>query len=567
MRRRLGMPLAAVAGVVALAAIGVGVAGGAAGSGEKDGAGTPPRSGVVEFSNDHLGTRLTECPQAGLTDRDPRPLDRRQIDRVEEISNEAGDDVRANQDYSCFPQNEPGIDSNPRNNDNIVGGGNDYRTLSQAGFYSTTNGGRTWYDGLLPPPSLPTGEIFDASGDPVIAFDRAGIVYYATINFNRVDDTNGISVHRSTNGGFTWSRPCVPIVAPPGTPPRCGGVGDPRQPGDGMVTFFQDADLVLNDSNPFDDKEWLAAGPRPAGVSPVCFDPITEGPRPCDSDVVGVDRLHVTWTRFEVDEASPIGFTSRIYHSYSDDQARSWSPPQAISGSAPFCLGLIGETDCDANQFSVPAVSPQTGVVYVSFENFNTVDENQYVVVRSTDGGQTWEGPFFVTPVFDLNFPRSGITRPDCTQRGLDPGRIVYTNSCFRSNAGGNVVVDRRGRNFADDLYLVMSDNRNGTIGSSNSDVFLFKSINGGETWIGPTRVNNDRSALGDVSRDCGRPEGTVGSLPIPAECVGNFGNDQWWPWVDISDAGDLNVVFHDRRLDRDSTAHEWPSSRQRPGN
>ena len=44
-------------------------------------------------------------------------------------------------------------------------------------------------------------------------------------------------------------------------------------------------------------------------------------------------------------------------------------------------------------------------------------------------------------------------------------------------------------------------------------------------------------------------------------------GNDQWWPWIDISDRGDLNVKMLDRRLDRNSVAHEWPTSRQRPGN
>jgi hypothetical protein len=45
-----------------------------------------------------------------------------------------------------------------------------------------------------------------------------------------------------------------------------------------------------------------------------------------------------------------------------------------------------------------------------------------------------------------------------------------------------------------------------------------------------------------------------------------NFGADQWWPWVDIGERGDLNIVFYDRRLDTDSVAHEWPTSRTTPG-
>src|SRR6059036_2867206 len=67
-------------------------------------------------------------------------------------------------------------------------------------------------------------------------------------------------------------------------------------------------------------------------------------------------------------------------------------------------------------------------------------------------------------------------------------------------------------------------------------------------------------------TRDCNRIAGRV--CPSAPQ---NFGNDQWFPWIDISSKGDLNVVFYDRRLDTDSTAGEWPTSRAapngRPGN
>jgi hypothetical protein len=116
----------------------------------------------------------------------------------------------------------------------------------------------------------------------------------------------------------------------------------------------------------------------------------------------------------------------------------------------------------------------------------------------------------------------------------------------------------------------VFSDNRNGSRQSSNTDVFMFASKDGGTTWIGPTRVNDDPSRPPNVAteggRDCGRVAGRVCPAVAP-----NFGNDNWWPWIDISDRGDLNVVFYDRRLDTDSTVGEWPESRAapngRPGN
>ncbi|MGH2400404.1 MAG: sialidase family protein, partial [bacterium] len=276
------------------------------------------------------------------------------------------------------------------------------------------------------------------------------------------DDTNGVFVSRSTNGGYTWTRARVGGTTP-----------NPVLPGDGVVIFQADNNTAPDFSVTFHDKEYIAAGPRPAGVTPQCFTP-AHTPAACDPASVGVDRLYVSWTAFNNPTGAP-GFivSSTIEVSFSDDQGRSWSARRTVNGSAPFCMfAFAGGTRCDDNQFSTPTVSPDTGFLYVAFENFNTPDENQYLVVRSHDGGQTFQGPFFVTPVFDVNFPRSGAAfgRPDCATRTQQNGRIVYTNSCFRSNPAGNIVADKRGGAFADDLYLVMSDNRNGTIRSSNAD-------------------------------------------------------------------------------------------------
>jgi hypothetical protein len=519
-------------------------------------------SGAYEFKDVVLGTNITECPQAGMN-TEPTPLDRRVKDEVEKKSDHGGD-TRANTEYSCFPQNETTIDVNPTSGKNILSGANDYRLgWASSGFYASSDGGEHWYDGWIPFPSLPNGDNLDGGGDPAIVYDRGGVAYYADINFNRTDDTNGVFVSRSTNGGFTWSRPCVVLT----DTAACGGPGDPRQPGDGMVAFTPENEATppfgstANFSVTFNDKEYIAAGPRPAGVAPHCFKPVSKAPlNPgdpgCPTANIGPDRLYVTWSRFTNPAGTPNFITdSKIVLSYSDDRGHSWSQQQVINGSAPFCaFSVAGGTACDDNQFSVPTVNPTTGHLYVAFENFNTLDENQWLVVRSKDGGATFEGPFFVTPAFDLNLR----LRADCVARGA--GRVHLTNSCFRVPFTGAIVADRRGGNFADDLYLVMEDNRNGTRDSTNADVFLFKSLDGGSSWIGPTRVNNDPSSA-PANRDCGR-----GGQPACTAGV-NTGNDQFWPWIDINDKGHLNIAFKDRRLDVDSVASEWPTSRQRPGN
>ena len=82
--------------------------------------------------------------------------------------------------------------------------------------------------------------------------------------------------------------------------------------------------------------------------------------------------------------------------------------------------------------------------------------------------------------------------------------------------------------------------------------MFFFRSTDGGSSWVGPTRVNDDRS-VAPPNRD--------------AATMGDFGADQWFPWIDVDENGVLAVAFYDRRLDEDSTAHAWPTSRQRPGN
>jgi len=520
-------------------------------------------SGAWDFRDVDLGTGITECPQARMN-VEPDELARRTKDEVEKLSDK-GDDHRANTEYSCFPQNETSIDVNPTQKKNLVGGANDYRLgWASSGFYASSDGGYHWYDGWIPFPSLPNGDNLDGGGDPAIVFDRNGVVYYADINFNRTDDTNGVWVSRSTNGGFTWSRPCVVLsdTAP------CGGPGDPRQPGDGTVAFTRENEATppfgssANFSVTFNDKEYIAAGPRPTGVDPHCYKPVSKAPlNPgdpgCPEANIGPDRLYVTWSRFTNPVGTPGFITdSKIVESHSDDMGRSWSPEHVINGSAAFCTGsFAGGTACDDNQFSVPTVSPATGHLYVAFENFDTPDENQWLMVRSTDGGNTFAGPFHITPAFAVNMR----LKADCVARGAS--RTHLTNSCFRMPFTGAIVADRRDGALADDLYFTMFDNRNGTRNSTNTDVFFFKSLNGGSTWIGPTRVNNDASSA-PANRDCGR------GAPNPACPAGtNTGNDQFWPWIDVNDKGHINIALKDRRLDTDSIAIEWPTSRARPGN
>lgn len=527
---------------------------------------TTPVSGAYDMKDQSGTTNVTECPQAGLRGSSSNPLDKRSKDDTEKKS-EGGSNIRVNQDYSCFPQDETSLDRNPTASKNIVGGANDYRMgWGTSGFYASTDNGNHWYDGITPFPSLPSGDNLDGGGDPAVVFDRDGVVYYAQINFNRTDGTSGVWVNRSTNGGYTWTRPCVAIrlAAPPSEAAACGGAGDVRQPGDGTVAV-----CTLGNACPVAyDKEWITAGPRINAttgdpIPPVCFTPLSHNATTCDPAVVGSDRLYVTYSSFTASTSA------QILEHYSDDQGRSWSPSHVVTGGASFCAaGGRPGNGCDDNQGSQPTVNPTTGQLWVGYINGDTTDEDQYLVSTSKDGGNTFGPPMRVDTLYDVNEPRAVNGRTDCTARGQGSTRAVPTNSCFRFDPIMNsIVADKRGGAFADDLYVATVDNRNGTIRDSNNDVFFFKSTDGGATWIGPTRVNNDRSET-PTNRDCGRNTNSI--VGNSAGCAEhNWGADQFFPWITIDPKGNLNVTFHDRRLDSDSPigSGAWPTSKTEVGN
>ncbi|MCL6099303.1 MAG: glycoside hydrolase, partial [Bacteroidetes bacterium] len=56
---------------------------------------------------------------------------------------------------------------------------------------------------------------------------------------------------------------------------------------------------------------------------------------------------------------------------------------------------------------------------------------------------------------------------------------------------------------------------------NGDADVMLVKSTDNGTSWSTPIKVNND-----------------------------NTNTDQWFPWIDISTSGEINVVFYDSRVD-----------------
>ncbi len=144
-------------------------------------------------------------------------------------------DVTVNQDTAAAPQNETAIAVDPNNANRIVTGSNDYAPRTWTCFVSGTpcsalgeafsgtnysnDGGATWCCTSSDPSHLGTlipginhlgGGQYDAAGDPSVAFDSNGHVFYAGLGFDRAAPPNTVAVNRGTfdgSGNLTWSAP------------------------------------------------------------------------------------------------------------------------------------------------------------------------------------------------------------------------------------------------------------------------------------------------------------------------------------------------------------------------
>src|SRR5690554_1021684 len=265
--------------------------------------------------------------------------------------------------------------------------------------------------------------------------------------------------YRSTDGGLTWSESHLSSML--------GVWGDPvvlfdssgnlyyahlSNPSSGywidriVVQKSTDNGLTWNDgvgvgfvTPKNQDKEWLAVD-------------LTQSPYR--------GNMYMTWTEFDNYGSPNQADSSRIKFSRSTDQGETWSTSITISDVSGNCIDSDNTTEG-----AVPCVGPD-GEIYVSWAG-----PAGLVFDKSTDGGLTWGTDVLVSEMpggWDFSVP--GIYR--CN--GMPITMCDISNSEYRGT-----------------IYVVWSDQRNGT---TNTDIFLSKSTDKGETWTPPVRVNNDDS-------------------------------------------------------------------------
>jgi hypothetical protein len=365
----------------------------------------------------------------------------------------------ANIDISCddqiSPENETPIVVDPTNPDHLLAGSNDYRLAFTGstvqvrvptGSFVSFDGGATWTDGQIP---MGSGSGPGGNGDPSPAFNRKfGTAHMAQLNAGCGPSLCGaisVTVATSADGGRNWSGP---------------------------VTVAQGSGSLTPAANAvFNDKPWLVTDNNPG------------------SPFYG--RMYLTWGRFILDRG--LFVEAPTYVSTSDDAGKTWTPGRAISGSSPtLCTAQAAGPAgvCDENGFASPVVLPG-GTVVVHFVNdqheagWETPDEldNQILVVRSGDGGRTWQPPVQVADLEDGfgDYPLN-----------VD-GVLTQTGHQFRTASAQGMTVDP----VTGTLYVFWADNRDGVRDGAavepvtHTNVFLAKSVNKGVTWSAPIRVTS----------------------------------------------------------------------------
>ncbi len=214
-------------------------------------------------------------------------------------------------------------------------------------------------------------------------------------------------------------------------------------------------------------------------------------PKNQDKEWAIVDRtnnnIYITWTQFDDYGSSDPQDFSNILFSKSVDNGASWSDVVQINEVSGNCIDSDNTTEG-----AVPAVGPN-GEIYVSWAG-----PAGLVFDRSLDQGETWlDQDIFVSDIpggWDYDIP--GINR---------------------CNGLPVTICDLSGGEHHGTIYINWTDQRNGT---DDTDVWLVKSTDGGNTWTAPARINDD-----------------------PA------GKQQFFTWMAVDQTnGYLYFVFYDRR-------------------
>src|SRR5258708_35793813 len=287
-------------------------------------------------------------------------------------------------------QNEPSIAVPTRNEQHLLAGGNDYRTVdlpisdglpaeaagdAWLGVFKSFDGGASWQSILVPGfPQDPSAagmispmKDFTAVLDPVVRAGSNGMFYYPGIAFNRSTNLGGlfftrfIDLNNKENGDAT-RYPDLP--------------SDP-------IRYIGTVEIDSGTAGQFIDKPWMAVDIPRAGaltcniqvVQPVVQSGGTIVNQTVNQTFPG-GNVYLAFAKFV---GGTINVRSKINFVKSSDCGITWTKPILLSQTY------------DINQGISIAIDPNTGYVYVAWRVFSfRHDLDTIVGGKSIDGGKTF---------------------------------------------------------------------------------------------------------------------------------------------------------------------------------
>jgi hypothetical protein len=275
------------------------------------------------------------------------------------------------------------------------------------GYSWSDDAGDTWHDDALPnrPPGVNLG-------DPVVAADRGGRFYFATLDLDFKRLAVVVTVGRSEDGGKTFQTPRLVSVN--------AGITETKR-------SFREVDT---------DKPWMTVGRDPADPSH--------------------DIVYVGWTEFfAIFGAHSFSVGSRIVVSRSLDAGQTWSRPVPV-------VVVPQETPGRPSRFQfvngVSLTAGPGGGLFVGWEQFVdrfrdfTLATRKEWLARSSDAGRSFSRPRLVaspSPVGSLptlicanvlSFGPGRLIRvQEFPSLGIGPQRDIFM-AYNASTAGGPVV-------------------------------------------------------------------------------------------------------------------------------
>jgi hypothetical protein len=308
----------------------------------------------------------------------------------------------------------------------------DVSRLQFSAYSVSHDGGLTWRSGFVPP--LP-GSIF-TFGDPSLATDRAGNVYYASLTAPTTFRYFGLQINKSSDHGDTWS---------PGT-------------------------LVVKDNGA--DKEWLAIGPDPTAPAR--------------------DNLYITWTSFtrtgselwlaRSTDGGTTWSTKRLFAPNATAQMSSfiqYSNPVVDESTGRLYIPFLHFSNFDADFVKV-LVSNDGGKTF-SFLQFNVPGAPETTGFPNVTPGTFEDCGEFGGPRLALHAGAATIGGLFGLPRWVQSTRIVTQPSAAAIN----------GR-----LFIALNSSTNPIFGAgTGSAIRVLYSPDGGNTWAQPVSVAGSTSS------------------------------------------------------------------------